>query len=72
MTWQERFDEQFPRFKDRAFTEDTADVIKLFISQLLSEVIDELESNPHPGTEFKNLQYWIEAKQLQLKDKYGV
>lgn len=42
------------------------------LTRVVEEVINELESNPHPGTEFKNLQYWIEAKQLQLRNKYGI
>lgn len=39
---------------------------------LVYEIIGDLESNPHVGEEYKNLGYWIESKQRQLKEKYGI
>ena len=39
--WEEEFDEKFPAFKNRAFTEDTKKVLKQFIRSLLSQQAEE-------------------------------
>ena len=35
--WEKEFDKKFPQFKNRAFTEDTATIIKSFILSLLAQ-----------------------------------
>ena len=76
--WKEKFEKEFvdkehSTWKFPIILED----IYIFISQVreqaIREVIDELESNPCPGKlvgEDISLQYWIEAKQSQLKSKF--
>lgn len=41
--WKTRFDKEFPRFKNRAFTEDTVDAIKVFFDQELKTAREEVK-----------------------------
>lgn len=55
---------------------DAEDDLVAFITRISQatarEIINELESNPTPGSEFINLQLWIEAKQSQLRTKFNL
>lgn len=63
--WEQRFDRKFPRFQNRAFTEDTVVVIKSFISNLLEEVIDDVDLILPDIPPYQD-------SLKQLKDKYGI
>ena len=55
------------------YKDELEDFIKGLLSQILKEVIDDLESNPNEdGLISPNIQHWIERKQVQLRKKYGV
>lgn len=47
--------------------------IKAERKQAQREVLQELESNPQPGTVWDNtIAYWIESKQAQIKEKLSL
>lgn len=54
--WRETFDKEFPRFTNRAFTDDTADIIKAFIADLLNSAADEIEAKEFMG--INNVGEW--------------
>lgn len=81
--WEKEFDKKFDLdiINGKGVLPSLQNYVKQFISELLdshsqklvSELINELESNPNEdGSTSPNLQHWIEKKQSQLRKLYKI
>lgn len=70
MSWKKDFEEQFHSESGDCCAWHSNFELQLFITKLIQEIIDDLESNPDPDIAEPTLPFWIELKQKQLKKKY--